>query len=408
MQETLDNRKGRQFRVGAYLDVSRQYGRETALGIADWAAQAGHWEFAAGGDVSSLVAKTRAGDLDGIIARVPDTAALEMFSRLGLPVVDVYGQCRMDGISTVECDNTKISRLAAEWFLARRYVNYAYIGYRGVPFSDARRDAFCQAVCEAGFKCAVCEMPLVARGKMSRALLGAEKFGAASDEARLVRFLKRLKENTAVFCANDARAYQVLHAAEIAAVEVPRRISVMGVDNDPILCTFSSPGITSIDPGAREVGMRAARLLEALMRLERMCMAEPLNTRHIAIAPRTVVERGSTDFDPIEPPWLRDVVRYMREHMAEGINATDIMSFAGVSHTKLEQAFAKAFDCPPHKFLADLRLREAMRLLRETDLASSEIAAMTGFSSAQYFSRLVSSRYGVAPGRWRLNVRSEP
>ncbi len=399
---------GRTFRVGVYLDVSRQYGREVAIGIADYAAKTGRWEFAGGGDVSTLEAKTRAGRLDGIIARIPDESTARRFASFKIPIVDMYGQCRVPGVSSVECDNEAISRFAADWFISRRFTNFAFVGFKSTPFSDARRDGFRRAVAETGCRVAVCEMAHSSRRDMSRLLLEPEKLGAAPDERRLVRFLKSLPDRTGVFCANDARAYQVLHAADAADLKVPDRVAVMGVDDDLMLCMFSSPGITSIDPNAREVGRQGARLLEALMR-DRALGSRDIKTRHRKIPPRTVVERGSTDFDPIDPPWLRDVVRFMREHMSEGVNASDAYNHAGVSHTTLEAAFRTALGCSPHKFLSDLRLSEAMRLLRETDLSSAEVAARTGFASEQYFCRLFSSRRGKTPGEWRKmqKVQSE-
>lgn len=389
------------FKVGVYLDVARGYGREVALGIAEYAAKSGRWVFAGGGDVFSLADKIRAGNLDGIIARIPDESAAAKFAGLGIPVVDVYGQCRIDGVSSVECDSRAIAAMAAKWFLSRRYTNFAFVGFKDTAFSALRRDTFQREISAAGFKVAVCEMPRISNRTMPRVLLEAEKFGPAADERRLASFLAKLPERTAVFCANDFRAYNVLHAAESAGIAVPEHIAVMGVDDDPILCTLSSPGITSIDPDAHNVGYQGARLLEALMRERRAQGGAIKPMRRRIFPPRKVVERGSTDFDPIDPPWLRETIRYAREHIADGINAGDLINFAAVSHTTMENAFRQSLGSSPHKYLAELRLAEAARLLRETDAHVSQIAAQTGFASVQYFCRTFLDWSGQSPGEWR-------
>ncbi len=396
------------FNVGVYLDTSRQYGRETAMGIANYVSQHGHWNFVVGGDVTALEDQMRKGALDGIIARIADVEMAQRFSHFNIPVVDTYGQIPFPHISSVECDSEKISYMAADFFLRRRYFNFAFVGYSDSPFSQSRLINFKNAVSSQAENFYSYAMDSKYSNRMSRALLQPDRFGAPPDVKPLVKFLKKLPPQTAVFCANDARAYHVTLAAQLAGIPMPSGLSILGVDNDPIVCAFAPLSLSSIDPNAQRVGFQGARLLEALMREARQMKGKDVEqkTRHRMIPPRAIVPRSSTDFDPIEPAWLRTVIRYVREHLADGINATDTFAFAGVSHTKLESAFKTAMGCSPHKYLTNLRMTESLRLLRETNYSIREIAKMTGFASAQYFNRQFTDAMKMTPGSWREQNQS--
>ncbi len=68
-------------------------------------------------------------------------------------------------------------------------------------------------------------------------------------------------EPTALFCCHDIRAYQVVTLCKELKIAVPREVAVMGVDNDRILCGFSGPMLTSVDPYAQKIGWAGARHL---------------------------------------------------------------------------------------------------------------------------------------------------
>ena len=193
------------FNVGVYLDTSRQYGRETAMGIADYVSQHGHWNFVVGGDVNALEDKMRKGALDGIIARIADVEMAQRFSHFNIPVVDTYGQIPFPHISSVECDREKISYMAADFFLCRRYFNFAFVGYADSPFSQSRLMNFRKAVGSQAEKFYSYEMDGKYSTRMSRTLLQPDRFGAPPDVKPLTKFLKSLPPQPAVFRAPHAR-----------------------------------------------------------------------------------------------------------------------------------------------------------------------------------------------------------
>jgi AraC family transcriptional regulator len=65
------------------------------------------------------------------------------------------------------------------------------------------------------------------------------------------------------------------------------------------------------------------------------------------------------------------------------------------------RAFRAAFGAPPHRYLAEHRLRRAAHLLRSTSRTAEEIAGDCGFESATSFSAAFRRRFGVPPAMYR-------
>ena len=54
--------------------------------------------------------------------------------------------------------------------------------------------------------------------------------------------------------------------------------------------------------------------------------------------------------------------------------------------------------------IAETRMETARRLLATTSLTIKEIAALSGFTTLEYFSRAFTSATGLAPTEWREKV----
>ena len=84
----------------------------------------------------------------------------------------------------------------------------------------------------------------------------AEKFvfrptaepGSDKDIATLATWLRKLPKPTAVMATWDVRAVHVASACRVARLRVPENVSIIGVDNDRLLCDFATPPLTSVAP----------------------------------------------------------------------------------------------------------------------------------------------------------------
>jgi transcriptional regulator GlxA family with amidase domain len=102
---------------------------------------------------------------------------------------------------------------------------------------------------------------------------------------------------------------------------------------------------------------------------------------------------------------LAAALKMMQARYTEGLRIEDIAKKAGLSVYQFEQRVQKLFQMSPLQLLHKLRLDEATRLLRETDLSLSEIALQTGWCDQSAFTRHFSRYSGMAPGRFRAMVK---
>jgi LacI family transcriptional regulator len=385
----------RRYKVAVFVETSRGYGRALCEGIADFAQASGNWIFEGGGESWEERLRDLAPDTDGVIARIPNAKLARALARLKVPVVDIYRWRDYPAITSVDADHAAIGRMAAAWFIERRFKHFGFCGYTGAPFSDIRGSAFREAVEAGGCACSTYAEALYSSEYLGKMILQAESYGDPPDRDRLAAWLESLERPAAVFCCHDIRAYQVVALCKELGLSVPREVAVMGVDNDRLLCGFSDPMLTSVDPDAQRIGWAGAEHLFALM------SGKSRAVRHALIPPKRIVERASTETDPVEPLWLADALRFIRERIPAGVNAEEVIRHVGLSHTQVERAFAKAIGCTIHNEIARLRMREACRLLRETAHTAAEVSKLSGFSSPQYFSRLFTRQFGATPGGFR-------
>lgn len=73
--------------------------------------------------------------------------------------------------------------------------------------------------------------------------------------------MKKLPKPIVVFCPNDLSAWQLLHICRDCEINVPHEVAILGLDNDVLVCGFSKPTISCIDPNTIEIGRMAMRTL---------------------------------------------------------------------------------------------------------------------------------------------------
>ena len=81
---------------------------------------------------------------------------------------------------------------------------------------------------------------------------------------------------------------------------------------------------------------------------------------------------------------------------------------SGVSEAHFARSFKEAFGVPPHRYLLTRRLERAKTLLRDTDLAITEIAFQTGWNSLGTFGRTFRDVTGESPGDLRAREQAAP
>ena len=83
-----------------------------------------------------------------------------------------------------------------------------------------------------------------------------------------------------------------------------------------------------------------------------------------------------------------------------------LASVSGVSEAHFARSFKQAFGLPPHRYLLTRRIERATALLRDTDLAVTDIAFRTGWNSLGTFGRIFRDITGESPSELRARERA--
>jgi len=201
----------------------------------------------------------------------------------------------------------------------------------------------------------------------------------------------------AVFCCNDLRAIQLQRVTIENGLRVPQDVAILGVDNDTIACSFAEVPISSVNPNSFEIGYSAARILAAIMSRQ----PDEKHHRVYRVKPDAIIERASTDFMPIDPPWLGNALLHIERNMRRPVSAAEIFALAERSSTFVETIFKTRLGMSVQTYITSVKMNEARRLVADRSLRISEIAYLCGFSSPQYFCRTFAATFGASPRRFR-------
>jgi len=103
---------------------------------------------------------------------------------------------------------------------------------------------------------------------------------------------------------------------------------------------------------------------------------------------------------------LRRAIEFMHDNYSRDLDLGEIAAAAYLSEFHFARLFKQVTGVTPHYYLANLRLECARKLLLETALPISEVAAMVGYQSQSHFARVFRSVAGVTPRAFR-NARTD-
>ena len=100
-------------------------------------------------------------------------------------------------------------------------------------------------------------------------------------------------------------------------------------------------------------------------------------------------------------------LRYIHDHFTKHISLADIAKSANVSESETLRCFKLCMQTTPYRYLLELRLERAAKLLRETDEPVTNIADMVGFSQVSYFGKCFKTKTGRSPKEYREKCNSK-
>lgn len=105
--------------------------------------------------------------------------------------------------------------------------------------------------------------------------------------------------------------------------------------------------------------------------------------------------------DPEEPPWLRRAMEAMREPSNAQAGIARLVALSGKSQEHLGRTMKRFCGVTPSEYVNALRLSQAARLLRNTDMGVLGVQLECGFESASHFNQRFRREFGMSPSKYR-------
>lgn len=323
---------------------------------------------------------------DGVIGILPPHDVLE-----NIPFIHITGQ-RVEhppGSFCIEQDNEAIIRVAVDHLWRKGYRNLALFGYPRLAtlrWQEERIEAFLRICAEYG--------------ATSNLLFPA---GRTEQAEKKNPFLQKALKSTSlplgIIATNDFRALDILETANRLEIRVPEQIGVTGIDNDEMLCSISTPTLTSIDHFPEKKGYHAAHMLNALLCGEK-------EVPSFSPSPR-VIERDSTDALVHGNEQLRAALEHIRRDAGTMLRTEDVARGVDASRTTIERMFRTELHSSVNREITAVRISMAKQKLSKPEVSLKEIAEQCGFQNVHYFTTVFKKSTGVSPGAYRKTARKD-
>jgi AraC-like DNA-binding protein len=101
------------------------------------------------------------------------------------------------------------------------------------------------------------------------------------------------------------------------------------------------------------------------------------------------------------PAYVLEVENFCQLNLSRPIGVDDMARVAKMSRFHFSRQFEKVRGISPGRYLASLRLEEAMRLIANSRFTVKKVAEQCGFGDSNYFCKVFRKSFGVSPGTYR-------
>ncbi|RHJ91787.1 xylose operon transcription regulator XylR [Parabacteroides bouchesdurhonensis] len=376
-------------RILLLTDFSSGYSRSLLKGIVRYSNEFGPWVFYkmplyykmlyGEKGVMEWVVKWR---IDAIIAQLEDIDVGQL-RKLNIPIIVQNYHDRTDDVSNLTGDYFNTGVMAADFFLMRGYRNFAFYGFSDTIWSRERGQGFKTKVEEAGFSVCFFE-----EDKQQKELW-------VYNPLELGEWLKSLPKPVALFACDDSFALQISETCNLCNIQIPDEVTVLGVDNDQLICNISNPPLSSIVLDVENGGYRAAQMLHKLINKE---IAEPTD---IVINPIRIEYRKSTEKYAVLDKNINTVFKYIEDNYMHPISVNDLIKQLPLSRRVLERKFKQETGISIYQYIQQYRIKRFANLLVTTDKPLAEIALMAGFDDYKNVFRIFRKYMSVSPIYYR-------
>ncbi len=313
--------------------------------------------------------------------------------KLNIPTIVVATDQIIPSALSADVDDWAVGREAAETFSFTGFRSLACLG-NGTPYSDQRIEGFKKAFSNT-------ELPFsvyIENGFEDTRY--SESFHRPSMEMN--KWLELLPKPVGIFAVHDPLGRFLCSACTQLGLEIPTDVSVIGANNDPLVCGLTYPMLSSVSIPWDTLGEQVATAMEKMIAGEKLQTEEP-----ILVQPSGVILRHSANHLALEDPLLRRAMSFLNERMQAQISIGILCEELNIPRRTLERKFKEQFKCTPWEMLCQLRVKKAKQLLAETNHPISMISELAGFNDAERMAVVFKRISGNTPSYFRKIHRNQ-
>jgi LacI family transcriptional regulator len=321
---------------------------------------------------------------DVVIGQFEADEPVELFRQNGIVAIAQDYKAKFSSIPNITGDYLLTGRMAADLYLHKGFRNFAYFGYKNVCWSEERCAGFRQRIEEAGLGD---HFYLYDRQEIDNLW-----YYAAPE---LKKWLHSLPKPVAVMACDDNQGNALIEACNDAGVKIPSDLSVIGVDNDEIICNLSDPTLSSISVDIERGGFETAQLAVKMIQ-------DPLFPGYdITLHPIRLVHRVSTSAYATDDKDVLMALRFIRQNLGKKLSVGDVLAQVPLSRRLLEVRFKKVIGYSIYQYISQQRIGRFSELLLETNDSIQEIAYKMGEDDVKCICRRFKELKGCTPSEWR-------
>lgn len=376
-------------KVLVLIDSTAEFSRRFLTGLIQYANENGPWIFyrlpsyykALYGE-AGIVERIKEWEIDAVIAQW-EYEGVDFLDQLDIPVFLQSYKNISGRFSRISGDYIGAGVMAAQFFAKRYFKNFAFYGNKNFFWSRARAEGYRREVERIKGSYYYFESELLDSMQWSR------------EHVELDNWLQGLPKPVALFACDDNFALQVSEMCKVNNINIPDELSLLGVDNDELICNLSHPSISSIVTDDENGGYQTGKMLQNLILNKNNI---PFN---INIDPVRIELRQSTEKYNISDSYVKTVLNYIHENIRLNISIDELTAIVPLSRRNLEKKFREATGTSVHQFILDKKVDLISTELLTTDKDLLDIAIETGFNDVRNVYRIFKKYTGYTPVSFR-------
>ena len=104
---------------------------------------------------------------------------------------------------------------------------------------------------------------------------------------------------------------------------------------------------------------------------------------------------------------IKAAVEYVKENYMKDLNMAVVSNYISMNYSMLSYLFKQYTGTNFVNYLKDIRIREAKKLLTETDMKIIEVSRAVGYDNEKHFMKTFRAECGVSPGEYRKNMQRQ-